>query len=451
MPLLPKGNSLDYNPDAMISASKKLKSIALERMKNPVTDPDKATLSALQAEKSLGETFDKIDEMTIQYQSIVLRLANLLAGRSGAGRKLTGGKGSRASDISSLSSKTVSSAQSEFNKLKKFIMSRENPRYSKTVRPTDRNSVATPSTPSTRTPSTRSSESGFASIYPYDEPSTRTPSTRSSESGYNTIYPDDDFDPDFDDEPSIPTLSSFSDASRFNPYIADEPEGAREKLGVNFNSLIFPLIQLTRRIDIIVNSRIKPAIKSLKQNQIDKLVKLFELVRTSYDTIMRPTGAKRWMEGVEETILEQNQFGDQIIATWNTERKSLLLDLTVVINSWKQNTASGQQAVLNQQVERDFQDVGTRLGRKAEILRSTPDEPVDVSVWNQMRDLEYGQTAPNTLDGAGRKRRGRPRKTGSMNLIGCGNNFYGEKINESSDIPTIWSGALKSCPTKYLL
>ena len=63
-----------------------------------------------------------------------------------------------------------------------------------------------------------------------------------------------------------------------------------------------------------------------------------------------------------------------------------------------------------------------------------------------------GSTTVNTEDadnyalklagfvGAGRK----PRMTG------CGRNFYGEKINNSRDIPTI-RRSYQDCPTKYLL
>ena len=50
--------------------------------------------------------------------------------------------------------------------------------------------------------------------------------------------------------------------------------------------------------------------------------------------------------------------------------------------------------------------------------------------------------------GAGRKTR--LKKSGRSYLLGAGNNFYGEKIDNSNDIPCLLS-SIKNCPTKYLL
>jgi len=36
-------------------------------------------------------------------------------------------------------------------------------------------------------------------------------------------------------------------------------------------------------------------------------------------------------------------------------------------------------------------------------------------------------------------------------LQGAGRNFYGKKINNTRDIPTVYSRSIKNCPTKYLL
>ena len=95
MPSLPRKNTLDYNPDSMINASKKMSVIALENMKNPTLDPDQATLSTLDATRRLGDSIDTLDYLAGLFHSAVLRIQNLVAPVVGAGRKVGGGKKSK--------------------------------------------------------------------------------------------------------------------------------------------------------------------------------------------------------------------------------------------------------------------------------------------------------------------------------------------------------------------
>jgi hypothetical protein len=37
-----------------------------------------------------------------------------------------------------------------------------------------------------------------------------------------------------------------------------------------------------------------------------------------------------------------------------------------------------------------------------------------------------------------------------MTMVGSGRNFYGEPVNNSRDLPTIWRN-YRDCTTKYLL
>ena len=66
MPLLPRKNNLDYQPDNIIQASKKLTTIALENMKNPLIDPDQPALNALTQAKNLDESMNEFSKMLIQ-------------------------------------------------------------------------------------------------------------------------------------------------------------------------------------------------------------------------------------------------------------------------------------------------------------------------------------------------------------------------------------------------
>lgn len=481
MPLLPRKNSLDFNPDATILASKKLSSIALENLKNPVNDPDQSTLSTLQAQKSLGATFDALEEMAGNYHSLALRLGSLLGKQQtkirrdidiavGAGRKKKGGKrmkggageydamfpdDSTASTGSTISvtefnrnpqrylrdDSTASSGFSNFTDLSSYIgnLRNDRSRFRDFYTDDDRNSSATPSTNTTRT-------------------STGIP-----------VYPD----PDDPSEPDDDDLSSITTGRSFRPYRAGIPERVGEQVGSNFNSIIFPIISLTRKMNILINSRIKPSIASLSQSQASRLTDIYQMVRTSYNDVVFPD-SRRARDGIdpftktkmpisrpdprvlnpdfvgrrasdlEEAIVEQNQFGDEILSVWNTERKNLLLNLTTIINSWRQNTPTGQQTDFNDDVNRSFQNTASRLGRKAELVEAEGAPPGgDI---NFVRDTNALESV-----GAGRKPRGRPRKTGAMTLVGNGRNFYGDQINHSRDLPTIFSGALRNCPTKYLL
>jgi hypothetical protein len=69
MPLLPRKNNLDYQPDNIIQASKQLTTIALENMKNPLTDPDQPALNSLTSQKSLTGSMNEFSKMLIGLQN----------------------------------------------------------------------------------------------------------------------------------------------------------------------------------------------------------------------------------------------------------------------------------------------------------------------------------------------------------------------------------------------
>ena len=217
---------------------------------------------------------------------------------------------------------------------------------------------------------------------------------------------------------------------------------------------IFYLIQLTRKMDILVVSKIKPATNSLTQSQVDKLNDIYRLVKTSYDDITDPFTRRRgkstdpytrvernideWraygMTNVDEEYVRLNEYGDEILSTFNSERKKLLLDITVVVNSWKQNSATGQQNEMAEDLTRDYENTA---GRNKQLYIDT-DAP----------NPQGGGGGDQDQVGAGRRRSSK--KNGRSYLLGAGNNFYNEKIDDSRDIPCLLS-SIKNCPTKYLL
>ena len=424
MPLLPRKNTLDYNPDSTINASKKIRAIALERMKNPTEDPDQATLSTLDAQKSLGSNIDRLLEMASSFHTLILRIQNLLSPAGAVrrrGGRMIGGAG-EGDDVTLVSSDDSSSLSEYRNRL-----ASDRTRFRRFYDDDSRNSTATP----------YSSSSGL---------------------------------PDFDGTESLPSYAHYHDDD-------PEPELSLPDAGVSdtqsWVSLIFNLINLTRRMNIVVSSTIKPITDKLSTKQIQVLTRIYLMVRSSYDDITRPlsrrtvdpvarqllgesmrdpfTGVRRIVNpnvfqevgfgNVEQNLMRENQYGDEILVTFDTARRELLLSLTVIINSWKQNTPTGQQTELGDELERDFQRTAT-TNRDLYNDYALPPRPVR----NQAVEDD------DSVIGSGRKPRGRPRKkdTMTMTMVGNGRNFYGEPVNNSRDLPTIWRN-YRDCPTKYLL
>ena len=492
MPQLPRKNSLDYNPDATVAASKKLTAIALERMKNPLEDPDQATLSTLNAQRNLGESVSSLEELAGQYHSLVLRMGNLLLGNikfvgdwDGMGRKGKKKGGAREETfLTSMYPLSVSSSSSSSVRSDEYRrrLAADRGRFRQFYDDDSRNSTATPAS------------SRGVPIYPYDDPS--------------ETYIDDDDNSTLPSRPSTVYDDGIPDIDPDAPFAPVAKRASEDRSGATFNSLIFPLIQVTRRMNILINSKIKPAISALSSSQIKRMNDIYQMVSTSYNDVVRPQNRRDFRMGfegrkdpftgqvyrpnaylqesfgnnsLEQQLIQFNQFGDEMLGTWDIERKNLLLNLTVVINSWKQNTPTGQQTAFNEDITRSFQQTASRLGKKAELVDSLqrgvgyPDvnklvgEAEDLeSVGDNFKNINQGipyEPIPDdrviqelrqydkkgNLIGQGRKVRGRPKKdTMTMTLVGSGRNFYGEQIDNSRDIPTIWR-SYKDCPTKYLL
>ena len=461
MPLLPKKNSLDYNPDSTIFASKKMSSIALENMKNPLEDPDTQTLSTLAAEKSLGDTFDKLEELAGTYSSLVLRLGSLLAKevvkikkkvniKRGSGRRLYGGVLTPAQEAAYAPFVEADQEEDEVMKIVSGKKSQDNKRFRDVFEDDDKNSFATPAKKGRPKGSKKTKKAETK-----DEPKL----AESKEDEENEEIDDDAI-------PPLPTGRSSAkmdfgddkgDGDGGEPFAMFDPLGfVGEQVGANFNSLIFPLIQIVRRMNMLMSSRVRPAIFSLTAEQISKATEIYEMVKTSYNDVIYPDTrrfrkdrsfrmlTRERLGNLEEAIIEQNEFGDEILSVWNTEINNLLLNLTTIINSWKQNTPTGQQISFNDKINKSFQNTATRLGRKAELVDFGGQPPYEG--YNYKREIT--ELEPH-FEGAGRKKK--PKKNGDLTLIGNGRNFYGEKIDNSRDLPTLFSGAIKNCATKYLL
>ena len=498
MPSLPRKNTLDYNPDSLINASKKMSVIALENMKNPTLDPDQATLSTLDATRRLGDSIDTLDYLAGLFHSAVLRIQNLVAPVVGAGRKVGGGKGDkkkRAEPVSGIdavispnkaigdssSSSGSSSVHSwndwgdigrgaevaEFQRRLQAVRDQQG-RFSDRFQIGDQNPQAR-DTPEYRqrldaigdrfrqrldafgereVPSSSSSMARFLYDPNNDKSVSGMGDTTLTGYAYNKGR---DFDSDITGSSSGSSSSGGDGSSGGDSNFIDVAYDQ-----TSWVASIFYLIQLTRRMDILVVSKIKPATNSLTQAQITKLGDIYKVVLTAYDDITDPFTRRReqrqvdpytkvkltssrkgyGMTNIDEQYIRQNEYGDEILNTFNSERKKLLLDITVVVNSWKQNSPTGQQAEISGELTKDYEN-------RAELNRQLF---VDADVPNPQGGGGGDQDQVG-VEGAGRRRF---KKTGRTTLLGAGNNFYNEKIDDSRDIPCLLS-SIRNCPTKYLL
>ena len=430
MPSLPRKNTLDYNPDSMVNASKKIRTIALENMKNPISDPDQATVSSLDATRRLGDSIDTLDYLAGLFHSAVLKIQNLVAPAVGSGRKVGGGPKKKiptsvgSSDygsIESSSSYAPSSSASSAGEVDGYntrLQAMKDQRNRFTER--------------------------FLEIGSQNSQARGIPTSVGSEAR------------------GIPTSVGSDEETEYPSSAGDSIVSGEQYDDKSWIASIFYLIQLTRKMDILVVSKIKPTTNSLSQSQITKLGDIYKLVKTSYDDITDPFTRRRGnatdpYTRVERNIDEEraygdtnltkyfirqkefgkggNEYGDEIINTFNSERKKLLLDITVVVNSWKQNSATVQQTEMAEDLTKDYE---TTSRRNKQLYIDT--------------DIPNPQSGGGSDDydqvGAGRSTR--LKKSGRLHLLGAGNNFYGEKIDNSNDIPCLLS-SIKNCPTKYLL
>jgi hypothetical protein len=410
MPLLPTKNTLDFNPNSIINASKSIKTISLENMKNPVLDPDMKTLSTMDAERDLNANLGILEQMYLGIDQDIMRMRQIAntskvdeisrnnflpqdyytgAGRR-RGKKLYGGAGGEEKVRLVIDEDTPTE-----------IIPPQRPRG----RPAG--SKNKPKTEAPRFSSSFVDDARNSQANPYGDP--------------------DDEDPD-DDTASLPSsISSGSRTSRSFGYpyqsVAQDPDGLFEDpptITKTISSLLFGLVSKVQKIDFFLVSRIKPAYNKLSASQQDVLGKLLVSASTLYRKFVKiqvstqilsfPVEAitsKRFPFGNEKTMEKFIYFvvenGDDVLRYLKESVDKLVVDLTVVLNASRQVSSGGMTTVNTDNAE----NYALRL--------------------------------------AGYSGAGRP-----VRLIGSGRNFYGDTINDTRDIPTI-RRSYQDCPTKYLL
>jgi hypothetical protein len=423
MPLLPTRNNLDYNPNSIVNASKTIKNVSLENMKNPVLDPDMKTLSSMEAERNLKGNLDLLGKLLIDVDSDLIRLAQIsgssiatgFAEMMGSGM-MRGGAGSDADSDMGLGALFTQPPRP-----------RGRPKGSKNKAPRQPKLTAFNLSQGQRTIPTL-----------FSQMSNRTPSVSSGSIIQRRLQAQQRFQPTLTPVPANPQAVPFGDPDDSDPdddasslpssasTFASRTNSSRTRSGTvgyvpqasfNVNSLQYQLTSIIlglnskiQKMDFFLNSKIKPAYRKLDASQQAFLAKFLQTIYGLYNNTFREVGQGAYItdysSNLEQFINNEVEAGDNLLATLKRNIDKLILDTTIVLNASRQ--LRGEQG--------------------------------DTSVNTELADNYALRLAG--FAGAGRKPRGK--------MMGCGRNFYGETINNSRDIPTI-RRSYQDCTTKYLL
>ena len=480
MPLLPRKNNLDYQPDNIIQASKQLTTIALENMKNPLTDPDQPALNALTSQKSLNGSMDEFSKLLLGLQSSFIkakqegaRLVKVYLRQQGARQGVDRMRQRRQDQMDEMENigRRMSQAeelQRQINEEYERMRGEGRPKGAKDKQPRKKKGATAPlqiedappsiprsilSNPNPARPvgrrlvildededsrssrsSTKSAEPvGRYGVLPVADYSNRMISQGAVADSYiedpdstqtESSMPSYNIDDDDSVTSSIPSwynpndrASSSSNSSSSNRYRyggdgddwddgdGDDTNsshysnvGEPQQVIVDGNpntilsSLILDITRQIRFLDLLLISRIKPAVQQLNTAQLSTLSQAYGTLTEMWKTFSVIT-INNLDFSLAEYFKDVVNFGDQIIRILEEELNKLKIDLLIVVNSYKQNEA-------------------------IQPPNFTPNTFWDTSA---VREMEGG-----------------------------GRTFTGRN-HSGRDIPTIWRGAQRECAYKYML
>ena len=421
MPQLPKRNTLDFAPDSIISASKKLSVVQSSQMKD-AQDTD-ATLrpikNANDTKREMGRFVDKIAEIGDLFNFIrtqSTRYANTypeltsqaLADREeGAGRahlaRLYGGMDPSEEGLASMTNLGIFKQPTNRGRPRKVNISdtasEASPKPSKGKvrditdffeRLSKQSSSEMPRMPTGASAEDRSESRGQAR----SETRTEDFDELEDESG-------GDFDPS--DSSSSSSSSYFSDFGSNDSTFGDGDRGRRDTAITTIEDPKARIVDAILRATKLMREadRIALALKEYKQyldpSDIDDLKDSYQILIKKWDEFKEP------VEGFDLFFIlsYKVEFVDDMLKILNDERKKLMMDILILVNAYQ-----------------------------ATILPN-------------MDPMTLIQPVANVLDNYGAVNQ-------VSEALGAGRNFYGKTINMSRDIPNIY-GARQACPTKYLL
>lgn len=417
MPQLPKKNTLDYAPDSIISASKRLSVVQSSQMKDatemdasvrPIKNENDTKTEMKRFVDKIGEIGDLFNFIRTQSASYGYRTLSDFARdnadrEEGAGRghlqRLYGGMDPSEEGLSAMSGlfDEPKSPRGRPRKVK-VVEDFETMKPVKTIIDYFETMSGAPSS----RPAGKETARAVSSADFEDRAEARGQARSSAR--------DEDFDEledaeGGDGDPSEPSSSSssgsiYSDISRATSRYEDEgSRGAVIVKGDPRSTIINAILRATklmREADTIALA-LKDYKQYLAPNDIEELKLSYQVLIKKWETFKDPIGGMDLFAVLDHEI----DFAGQMIKVLNDERKKLMMDILILVNTYT-----------------------------ATVLPS----------FDPNRLL---QPVANVLD-----------TYGAVNQIsealGAGRNFYGKTINTSKDIPNIY-GMRQACPTKYLL
>ena len=442
MPLLPRKNNLDYQPDNIIQASKQLTTIALENMKNPLTDPDQPALNSLTSQKSLTGNMNEFSKLLLQLQTSFVKAkqeAVKIARQMGIAPDLTmlrgegRPKGSKNKPKTNEQGVVVSQMRQPRRPSRRRVLVVEDADERPSIpRPIRQDNFGSLYDRVMRGQTQRSAEPvGRFGTLPVADYSRRMIS-QGADADPDDYDPDDsglvpvgynfgaegdpDYDPYDDDDSSYSSRSTRSE--RRNPQYWDDADGDDTNsnhypLGnmadfqeqadfrlvtdqnpiVSASNLLLDITKQIRYMDLLLISNIKPAVQQLNQQQLSTLADAYKTLtqlETDFRTLQITQDITLSLIDIFDKMIP---FGTGITKVLMNELNKLKIDLLIVVNSYKQN----------------------------EMI--APPNFTPTTFWDNssVREMEGG-----------------------------GRTFTG-KNHSGRDIPTIWRGAQRECAYKYML
>jgi len=417
MPQLPKRNTLDFAPDSIISASKKMSVVQSSQMKD-ANEMD-AVVRPIKNENDtkremgrftniigeIGDIFNRIRSLgsTQGFKELTQWALNDL--EEGAGRRHL----SRLYGGMDPSEEGLSAMEGLFNEPKKPRAPRK-----KKVELIISDDATVDMGPSPRP--VRSIVDYFERMSSSSPRKTGTELPRHVSSGdYENRQENrgqaraearsDDvselFDADggdgYDSDPSSSSSGS-SSRSRRSRRDYDEDDEAGYDAPQSIVANILRVTKLMREADTIILA-IKDYRQYLSGGDIEELKMAYNVLIKKWAFLTAPFGGYDFISWLTGKI----DFAENMFKVLNDERKKLMMDIIITVNSYNANDAI-----------------------------SPAFDPTTLI-----------QPVKNVLDSYGTE-------NVTAEMIGSGRNFYGKTINQSRDIPNIY-GSRQSCPTKYLL
>jgi hypothetical protein len=420
MPQLPKRNTLDFAPDSIISASKKLSVVQSSQMKDasemdgvvrPIKNENDTRREMGRFTNIIGEIGDTFNRIrTLATSKGYRELADLAFGdlEEGAGRKhlarLYGGVDPSEEGLSAMEGLFNAPKKKRATKKKvELVEVEEEPTSSAPPVRTiidyfERMSSSSPRKAGTELPRHVSNAS-------YEDRQENRGQARSeARSDDVSELLDADGGDGYDSDPSSSSSGSSSISGRRTEYpagsVGDFEDTGESGYSVNqaIVAQILKITKLTREADIIVLA-LKDYKQYLSEGDIDELKIAYNVLIKKWEFFIAP------FEGFDFILYLTGKidFVENMLKVLNDERKKLMMDIIILVNSYN----------------------------ASEAINPTFDP------------TRLIQPIRNVLDTFNSENE-------TIKSIGAGRNFYGKTINATKDIPNIY-GMRQSCPTKYLL